>query len=285
MISVTAIRLADVCDIYRFVAMATSAALKLEETTMSGLLRRCFAAVVCLALGFSGLQRAAAQHHGGHHGYSHHGGYYGGWGHVVPSQHHYAGLYYSYGGANYYTPVASPMRVQVMRPQINHQPTTIAPPSDPIAPQSVKLEFGGFQQFEDLSARLAVEANRWCLDLHYNYGHNIDFDATYRDAYLVVQAAKYVRTADHRGDRETISKQMAAVEPLFHQVQEKIKTWTRDERRPVGSDDVNGKTALVESILHHLLYDVGVAQQHTAALEEEAPPPAELLAPPAGKRL
>lgn len=262
--------------------------------------RNGLAAIVGCTICLGALQPAIAQHHGGHHGGSHHGGHYGGhygthhgghygsahhgghyggWGHVVPSHHHHAGLYYSYGGANYYTPVPPPLQVQVMRPPIDGQPITMAPPADPIAPQSVRLEFGGFQQIEDLSNRLVIEVNRWCLDLHYNYPQNLDFSATYGDAYQILQAAKYVRGADHRGDREAIRKQLAVVESQFHQIQATIKTWDREERRPVGPDDINGKTALVESILHHLLYDVGVAPQHAEAAEEEAPPPqaAELL--------
>lgn len=124
-------------------------------------------------------------HYGGHYGSSHHGssyghgsshwGYHGGWQHIVPSHHHHSGLYYSYGGANYYTPVVPPVQVQVLRPQIDYGAPAVAAPASPpapIAPQSVQLEFGGFQQTADLAARLEIEANRWCLDLHYNYRRN-----------------------------------------------------------------------------------------------------------------
>ena len=257
--------------------------------------------IACVAFGAMGLRPAAAQHHGGHgsshhgsshYGSSHHGGghvsshfgggHHSGWSHVVPTHDHHAGLYYSYGGANYYTP-APPVQVRVLRPQIDAGSPYSAPPTPPmapLAPQSVKLVFGGFQQTEDLSSRLEIEANRWCVDMHYNYAHNPDFAATYRDAYKILLAAKYVHSSEHRQDREAIRTELARVEPLFHQVQEKIKTWTRQERRPVGEGGINGKAEVVESILHHLLFDVGVKAHHDAALEEQAPAPAEEASAP-----
>jgi hypothetical protein len=145
----------------------------------------------------------------------------------------------------------------------------------PIAPRSVKLEFGGFQRTEDLSGRLEIEVNRWCLDMHYNYRHNPDFVATYREAYKILQAARYIHSAEHRQDREAIRTQVANVDPLFHQVQDNIKIWTREQRRDIGKTGINGKAEIVESILHHLLYDVGVKPQHEAPLEEQAPPPTD----------
>jgi len=150
----------------------------------------------------------------------------------------------------------------------------------PIAPQSVKLEFGGFRQIEDLSGRLEIEANRWCLDMHYNYRHNPDFAATYREAYKILLASRYIHSAEPRTNRQAIRTEIATIEPLFHQVQEKISSWTREERRPIRDGNINNKTEVVESILHHLLYDVGI-EQHHSALEEQAPPPPEDTPSPA----
>lgn len=271
---------------------------------MFSIASRCAITILCLAVGIGASRTAVAQHHGGHHGSSHHGsshgfshhgsshygsshhgwfshgGYHSGWGHVVPSHHHHSGLYYSYGGANYYTPVMPPVPVQVFRPQAGGNLAVIAPPADPIAPQSVQLEFGGFRQIEDLSGRLVIEANLWCLDMHYNYSHNPDFATTYRDAYQVLLTAKSVQAAVGQGNRESIRNQIAAAEPLFHQVQERMKTWTREERRSVGDGGFSAKASVVESILHHLLYDVGITPQHSPMPEEQAPPPAEPIGPP-----
>lgn len=266
---------------------------------MSRIFNSCAVATIASTLVIGGSHTALAQHHGGHHGSSHHGyshgsshygsshhgwlphgGYHSGWGHVVPSHHHHSGYYYSYGGANYYSPALPPVPVQVMRPQLDGSPIVTAPPVNPIAPQSVPLTFGGFGRVADLSGRLALEANRWCLEMHYNYSHNPNFTAQYRDAYQVLQTAKSVSAMDPAGDRESIRNQIAAAESLFHQVQEQTSTWTRAERRVVDAGDMTVKAQTVESVLHHLLYDVGVTSQHSSQPEEQAPPPTETIAPP-----
>ena len=268
-----------------------------------------FAAAMCLAGVVGVTDTAFAQHHhGGHHGASHHGGghigfnsgghhgaihldvghggfHHGGhhsaWAHVVPSYHRHVGVYYSYGGASYYTPLAPPVTVQVLRPALSAGAIVPPPPpTEPIAPQSVKLEFGGFQQTEDLASRLEIEANRWCLDLHYNYSHNPDFATAYRQAYKVLLAAKYAHSAEHAQDRQAIRGEAAAAEMSFHEVQAAIANWTRIERRIIGAGDLAAKTATVEAILHHLLYDVGVEATHGETPDEQAPPP-EVDVPPA----
>ncbi len=189
------------------------------------------------------------------------------WRYVVPSQHqhyHDSGTYYSRSGAHYYVPAAPP-------------PGTYA--GQPTAPQSVKLQYGGFKQTYDLAQRLEFEANRLCLDMHYNYPHNRGFAQTYREAYEIRQ------TADHLGgarlSRTSIRQEATELDELLHHVQEEIKPWTRIERRPVGEGGINGKAEVMESILHHLLYDVGVSPQHLPA-DEQAPPPGDLAAPAPG---
>jgi len=251
-------------------------------------IQRCLTVILYLFIGSLTMHSALAQHHsghhggtshrGGHHGSYQHGGYHSGWGHIVPSHHRHSGMYYSYGSNNYYTPVLPPVMMSSPRPQVNSDTAYAALPTplpEPIAPQSVKLEFGGFQRVDDLSGRLATETNRWCLDMHYNYQHNLEFAVTYRDAYKLLMSAKNVDIAVQRKDREVILSELTAMEPLFHRVQETIKSWTRDENRPVGVEGINGKAEIVESILHHLLYDVGIHPQHNSALEEQAPPPVE----------
>lgn len=147
--------------------------------------------------------------------------------------------------------------------------------AEPIVPRSVKLEFGSFQQVEDLSGRLETEVNRWCLDMSYNYRHNPDFSTTYREAYKILKSAKFIHSAEHAQDREAIRAEVATIDPLFHHVQDKIKSWTRQERRLVGQGGINGKAEVVESILHHLAYDVGVEAEHSGTAEELAPAPVE----------
>lgn len=241
-----------------------------EQTIVSILYQR-LALLVCVALGSFSAGPAWAQHHGGFYDSYRHGGYHRDWGHILPGHHDDPGLYYSYGGAHYYAPVPPPAHVEPS--YVVGRPVTATSTATPIAPQSVKLEFGGFRQIEDLSARLVAETNRWCLDMNYNYRHNPDFDATYRAAYQILQAANYVHAAEHREDHGAIRKELAATERLFHQVEDRVKTWVREENRPVGENGINGKTEVIETILHHLLYDVGITPQHSTVVEEQAPPP------------
>jgi|GEM_PF-1446599 len=189
------------------------------------------------------------------------------WRYVVPSQqqHYYnSGTYYSRNGAHYYVPAAPP-------------PGTYAgQPTARIAPESVKLQYGGFKQTYDLAQRLEFEANRLCLDMHYNYPHNRGFAQTYREAYQIRETADSLGSAQL--GRTRIRQEATELDELFHHVQDEIKPWTRIERRPVGEGGINGKAEVMESILHHLLYDIGVTPQHLPT-EEQAPPPGDLTAP------
>lgn len=81
---------------------------------------------------------------------------------------------------------------------------------------------------------------------------------------------KHSRTASSIPDDDRDSD---GLETLFHHFPAEIKPWTRAERRPVGEGGINGKAEVIESILHHLLFDVGVKPQHLDAEEEQAPPP------------
>lgn len=192
------------------------------------------------------------------------------WRYVVPNQHrhyHDSGTYYNRNGTHYYVPATPPPG------------TYPGQPTAPMPPQSVKLQYGGFKQTVDLAERLEFEANRLCLDMHYNYSHNRGFAQTYREAYDIRQ------TADTLGSPQLSRTRLRQVateldEPFYH-VQEEIKPWTRIERRPIGEGGINGKAEVMESILHHLLYDVGINPQHLPA-EEQAPPPADLAAPAPG---
>ena len=206
-----------------------------------------------------------AVHYGGHYGGHfgghavHHGIHYGhnNWNYVVPHHGHYAGAYYTLGAAHYYTPTV------VTRQIVGAAPVVVQKP--------IELAFGGFSRYQDLAGRLAVEANAMCLDMHYNYRHNPNFTAVYREAYSVLQAAKYLQ---EQGDRETITKRMVEVDVLFHQMQDEVRGWSRAATKQIGDTALPQKIEGVEAVLHHLCYDVGVEPHNQPA--EEAPPPADL---------
>jgi hypothetical protein len=192
------------------------------------------------------------------------------WQYVVPNHQHYhnAGTYYSRNGMHYYVPSAPPPGTYAGQPTGQF--------AGPIGPQSVKLEFGGFKQTSDLIDRLEFATNRLCLDMHYNYRHNAGFAQTYRESYQILQTTRDLDSG--RPSRATIRQEVTELDEQFHHVQNDIKPWTRVEHRRVGEGGVNGKAEVVESVLHHLLFDIGVRPQHLP-IEERAPPPADDLAP------
>lgn len=230
---------------------------------------------LCLAAGTA----TAQHHHGGHHVPVHHGVYYGhnNWHHVVPHRPAYVGAYYTSGTTHYYTP--SPIIPVVLAAG----PADGPPPAPVEVQKPVEVAFGGYSRYEDLAGRLAFEANALCLDLHYNYKHNKNFAEVYGEAYGILQAARYVRGKEHKGDHDLLHKRMVEVDKLFHHVQDEMRGWTRVAAKQVGGDGLPEKVAGLEAVLHHLCYDVGV-KPHEQAVEaapppgginEDAPPPAK----------
>jgi hypothetical protein len=227
-------------------------------------------------------------HHGGHHdghgigihlggGHLHDYGFHDGhlhdsdWHFVVPHyDHHHHGTYFVDEGINYYLP----------QPYLTN-------PGTHVAARPIAIEFGGYAHIDDLSARLERLANQLCLDLHYNYRHNADFDHVYREAYQVLAAAKYIHAKEHQGDRAEVARRLDEVDGLFHHVQEQVAGWSRRNHRQIGRSGVQTKLNIVEATLHHLMNDVGVKGAHgvptASASEEAAPVPAAVPLPPPGQ--
>lgn len=184
---------------------------------------------------------------------------------VVPATRRY-GTYYTHEDVHYFTPPALPVVV--------NQPVVVQRP--------VQVEFGTFRHYEQLAERLETLANQLCLDLHYNYQHNRNYDETYREAYQLMQLVKFIHGSEHRGDRTAIRKSADDLDELFHHVQRELKSWTRAERRQVGEYGLMAKVEELEALIHHLLFDVGVKPDHNR--DEDAPPPREEVAPPPAPR-
>ena len=250
-------------------------------------------AVLLSALALPAAVHAQHHHDSGHRSGSqayHHGSNWGhsNWSHVVPSHTHYGnsyrGSYYSTGNSHYYTPTAVTYATTA-----NYAPPPVQAP--------VQLSFAGFTHLEDLSGRLEADANNFCLDLYHNYQHNPGFAEVYREAYQILQAAKYVHAKEHQGDRAEIARQVTSIDQLFHHVQQKVPTLARDNHRQIGMGDALTKAQNLEAVLHHLAYNVGV-EPHSAQAQpgpapgsggrEEAPPPPagqpQTSPPPAGLR-
>lgn len=148
-----------------------------------------------------------------------------------------------------------------------------------LAARPVEIQSGGYAHVDDLSGRLEVLANDLCLDLNYNYRHNAGFAETYREAYRILDTAKYIHAKDHQGDRVEVARRLDELDGLFHHVEGEVGSWSRRHYRQIRQGDAKTKLAIVEATLHHLMNDVGVEGSHGAS--EEAPTPAEVeVAPP-----
>jgi len=140
-----------------------------------------------------------------------------------------------------------------------------------VAPRPTQVQFGSFSHVDDLASRLEELTNEFLLDLHYNYSHNHGFKETYAEGYHLLEVAKYIHDAEHANDRAAIRSQLGGMDALFHHLQDAVRGWSRHHHRQVGQLGMLSKMDMIESILHHLMNDVGVQQ---------APEPAHGIAPP-----
>lgn len=202
--------------------------------------------------------------HGHIIGRYHHDVVHSGSSYILPhSGNHHHGTYYVNDGGYFYHPNSSGLNAHTVQP--------------------VAIEFGGFSHVDDLASRLEMLTNEFCLDLHYNYSHNPGFAGTYAEAYEILQIAKFIHAAEHQHDRQAIAERLGGVDQLFHHVQDDVRDWTRHQHRQIGHLGIVSKMDLIESTLHHLMNDVGVAL--TPDPNEQAPPPGGVggeQAPPPG---
>lgn len=187
------------------------------------------------------------------------------WHHVVPHyDRHWDGSYYSDDGINYYAP----------QPRVTDHGAYV--PARPVA-----IKFGSYARMDDLTARLERLANDLCLDLHYNYRHNRGFRGTYREAYEILETAKYIHDKEHQGDRAEVARRLNELDGLFHHVQDDIQGWSRRNVRQVGQSGARAKLDLIESTLHHLMNTVGVKGIHGDPRTAPAPADYEVAPTPA----
>lgn len=140
-----------------------------------------------------------------------------------------------------------------------------------------QVTFGSFSHVDDLASRFETLSNEFCLDLHYNYSHNPGFRETYREAYQMLQVAKYIHATEHQHDRRAIQEKLSGVDQLFHHIQDDVRGWSRQHHRQIGHNEIVSQMALIESALHHLMNDVGVTPtslRPQGAEVEQAPAPA-----------
>ncbi len=203
--------------------------------------------------------------HNQSHGHGHHSSHIG---HhfVLPhvDRHHHHGTYWVDSGQYYYQPQ-----------------TYVANPGTHIVAKPIAVEFGSYSHVDDLAGRLERLANELCLDLHYNYSHNSGFAEAYREAYQILNTAKYIHAREHQSDRQDVARRLAELDPLFHHVSAEVARWSRQDRRQVGQAGLMGKLETIEATMHHLMNDVGVRADEVHAGSETAPAPSvDEAAPP-----
>lgn len=199
-----------------------------------------------------------------HHDVLHSGSHHPSWSYHLPTIPSYPGHYFVENGHEYYAPSL---------PQ-NSGGHLVAKPAI--------VEFGGFARYQDLSGRLETLSNELLVDLHYNYQHNAGFKETYREAYQLLDVAKFIHAADHNRDGSAMREKLGGMDPLFHHIQNDVKGWSRVHRKQVGSLGVLTKMEMIEATLHHLMNDIGVSENAAApspnsasqaVAVEQAPPP------------
>jgi hypothetical protein len=183
---------------------------------------------------------------------------------VLPHiDHYHHGSYYVDSGYYYYQPQ-----------------TFVTDPTQYVVSKPVAVKFGSFSHIDDLSSRLERLANELCLDMYYNYSHNPAFAETYREAYQILQTAKYVHVKEHQDDRAEVARRLSELDPLFHHVQGEVGGWSRHHHRQIAQGSATAKIAVMEAILHHLMNDVGVKPQSMRSMETSSNPASVEAAPP-----
>lgn len=125
----------------------------------------------------------------------------------------------------------------------------------------VRVEYGGFSHIDELACRLESLANSFCLEIYYNYDRNRDFDDTYREAYEILEIAKYIHEEEHHGHRDEIARELGGLDRLFHHVEDDVAHWRPNRGHHHHHGHLSKKDQLLEemeSVIHHLMHDVGV---------------------------
>jgi hypothetical protein len=233
-------------------------------------------------------------HHGHHHhghGHVHLGGlsfgywpYFYGYPGLSYGWPYYGAYYpntYLFGSGSYYLgnqTLYSVPRTIITVPNTVNVPNTVTVANTRVAARPAEIQFGGFAQVGELSARLVRLANELCLELHHNYQHNAGFADTYRAAYQIFDTAKFVSA--HQGEREEIARRVNEMDGLFHQVQSDASRFRRRSVRRIAGTGLPPKLNGVEAALHDLMTDVGVMGTHGAPQPAAAPPANAEVAPP-----
>ena len=164
--------------------------------------------------------------------------------HVISHSDRFHGSYYVEKGSHYYQPHGA---------------------------RRVVIERGSFSYVDDLAERFDDEVNQLGLDMHDNYDHNRGYHKAYRGVYQLLESAEKIRVSLEQEDRAAVGELVRGLDSLFQPVRRDVEGWTRRQHRQRGRGGLPAKIERVESLIHHLLHDVGPAAPTAQMARAEAP--------------
>jgi hypothetical protein len=132
------------------------------------------------------------------------------------------------------------------------------------APPPAEVVFGGYVYIDELSAVLPEVVNDLCLGMHYNYQHNSNYAAAYRNAYALLQVSRQIRAAFEADDRPAVANLLREAKSLLDLVQDQTQGWTRQHTQQVGELGLLTKLEVTADMIHYMMYDVGVSEEAPA---------------------
>jgi hypothetical protein len=152
---------------------------------------------------------------------------------VVPENSRFAGSYYVSGGKHYFKTASS----KYSRPTV--------------------IERGSGQHIGDLLRRLEHETRMLCLDMADNYGHNVGFSDAYQGAYDLWELTLEIQDHRRNANRALMTAKIRELDSVFQPMRREVVGWNRRLQQNHGQGGVYSKIERTESLIHHLINDVG----------------------------
>ena len=97
--------------------------------------------------------------------------------------------------------------------------------------------------------------------MHYNYSHNANYSAVYREAFAALTEAKGLKAALQTDDRETIKQRLKVTDSILHKLEPQVQGWTRNHQKQVGEAGMLTKLEIAGDVTHHMMHDAGILQE------------------------
>lgn len=152
---------------------------------------------------------------------------------VVPQSSRFPGTYYVSNGKHYYKATTA----RYSRPTI--------------------IERGSGAHIDDLIRRLETESRLLCLDMTDNYSHNVSFKRAYQNAYELWELTAEIKRQRQSSNRAMMTAKVRELDSVFQPMRREVVGWNRHLKHQHGEGGVYSKIERTESLIHHLINDVG----------------------------